>query len=77
MFSVMLPNCHGFHLQQHGSVYWKKGAEEVLKNLDSGLFLSSQLTNSFSIPDSPVWMDSSTQVYCKKLEDKIGGPQVG
>jgi len=61
--------------QQHGSVYWKKGAEEVLKNLDSGLFLSSQLTNSFSIPDSPVWMDSSTQVYCKKLEDKIGGPQ--
>jgi len=61
--------------QQHGSVYWKKGAEEVLKNLDSRGFLSSQLATCFSIPDSPVWMDSSTHLYCKKLEDKIGGPQ--
>jgi len=61
--------------QQHGSVYWKKGAEKVLETLNPSLFLYSQLTNSFSIPDSPVWMDSSTEVYCKKLEDKIGGPQ--
>ena len=76
----MLPGiflyCCNYHLQQHGSVYWKKGAEEVLKNLDSRGFLSSQLATCFSIPDSPVWMDSSTHLYCKKLEDKIGGPQV-
>ena len=48
----------------------------MLETLNPSLFLYSQLTNSFSIPDSPVWMDSSTEVYCKKLEDKIGGPQV-
>ena len=29
--------------QQHGSVYWKKGSEAVLKNLDSSQTLAEQL----------------------------------
>lgn len=29
--------------QQHGSVYWRSGAEAVLKNLTPGISLASQL----------------------------------
>lgn len=29
--------------QQHGSIYWKKGSENVLKNLDSSQTLAEQL----------------------------------
>lgn len=29
--------------QQHGSVYWRKGSEEVLKSLDPSQSLASQL----------------------------------
>ena len=32
--------------------------------------------DKFSIPDSPIWMDSSTQSQCKQLEEKVGGPMV-
>lgn len=65
-----------FFLQQHGSVYWRKGAESVLKTLDPTKFLFLQLANCFSIQDSPVWMDSSTLSYCEAMEKKLGGPQV-
>ncbi|RWS31213.1 xylulose kinase-like protein [Leptotrombidium deliense] len=61
--------------QQHGSVYWKKGANEVLKNLDPNKFLHTQLQDVFSIRESPVWMDSSTTKQCKQLEDAVGGPE--
>ena len=29
----------------------------------------------FSVPQSPVWMDSSTTVQCRQLEEACGGPQ--
>lgn len=61
--------------QQHGSVYWKKGAENTLQNLNPSQFLFQQLGNCFSVLDSPLWMDSSTQSYCENMEKKIGGPQ--
>ncbi|XP_068670881.1 xylulose kinase-like [Montipora foliosa] len=61
--------------QQHGSVYWKKGARETLKNLQSGKSLFEQLKDSFSISDSPIWMDSSTGTQCRALEDVLQGPQ--
>lgn len=61
--------------QQHGSVYWKKGAAETLSNLDPSRFLHDQLQAAFSVRDSPVWMDSSTQTQCRNLEQAIGGPQ--
>ncbi|XP_048747057.1 xylulose kinase-like isoform X2 [Ostrea edulis] len=60
--------------QQHGSVYWKKGTKEVLKNLTEKASLHEQLQNGFSIPDSPIWMDASTTKNCRELEDKVGGP---
>jgi xylulokinase len=55
-------------------VYWKIGAENILQNLKSSNgFLHSQLGHSFSISDSPVWMDSSTGRECEQLEDAVGG----
>ena len=61
--------------QQHGSVYWKKGAAKTLAGLAPGSSLKEQLADSFSIPDSPVWMDSSTSDQCAALEDSLGGPE--
>ncbi|KAF5295975.1 hypothetical protein FQA39_LY12747 [Lamprigera yunnana] len=59
--------------QQHGSVYWQNGAENILKNLDPSLFLHQQLSSSFSVSQSPTWMDSSTSEYCRRLESTVGG----
>ncbi|XP_011405024.2 PREDICTED: xylulose kinase-like [Amphimedon queenslandica] len=62
--------------QQHGSVYWRKGSEEVLKSLEPSQTLASQLQSVFSIPQSPIWMDSSTTEQCKQLEQQCGGSLV-
>ncbi|XP_033124154.1 xylulose kinase-like isoform X2 [Anneissia japonica] len=61
--------------QQHGSIFWKDGSEKVLDNLQSDCPLQVQLKNCFSIPDSPIWMDSSTTEQCQNLEMMMGGPQ--
>lgn len=61
--------------QQHGSVYWRKGAADMLRDLDSSKFLHDQLQGAFSVRDSPVWMDSSTEVQCRNLETAVGGAQ--
>lgn len=63
-------------LQQHGSVYWQKNAGDILGKLDPGDFLHIQLASCFSVPDSPIWMDSSTTKQCKMLEEAVGGPEV-
>lgn len=65
--------CVGGCAQQHGSVYWRKGSEKVLQQLNSSKFLHSQLQNAFSLRDSPIWMDSSTLAECDWLETEIGG----
>ncbi|CDW57196.1 xylulose kinase [Trichuris trichiura] len=59
--------------QQHGSVYWKSGAEQALANLNSNFSLAEQLKDCFATSDSPVWMDHSTQEECKELEAAVGG----
>lgn len=61
--------------QQHGSVYWNQGSQSVLKNLNSSSTLKNQLTKAFRVPDSPIWMDSSTTEQCLALEKAMGGPQ--
>ncbi|KAJ3103452.1 hypothetical protein HK100_004203 [Physocladia obscura] len=60
--------------QQHGSIFWAKGAKEALATLDSSRSLADQLANVFCIPEAPIWMDSSTTNYCRKLEVALGGP---
>ncbi|KAM4689628.1 xylulose kinase [Discoglossus pictus] len=61
--------------QQHGSVYWKRGARGVLQNLSTDLPLHDILKACFSLKDSPIWMDSSTTAECRHLEEAVGGPQ--
>jgi len=61
--------------QQHGSVYWAKGASETLRTLKINESLESQLALAFSVPDSPIWMDSSTGAQCAALEDSLGGAE--
>ncbi|XP_053266105.1 xylulose kinase isoform X5 [Podarcis raffonei] len=61
--------------QQHGSVYWKEGANSVLQNLSPDLPLHQSLKSCFSVSNSPVWMDSSTTAQCCSLEKAVGGGQ--
>ncbi|NWJ04069.1 XYLB kinase, partial [Crypturellus undulatus] len=61
--------------QQHGSVYWKKGSAEVLKNASYELPLHHTLKDCFSVSNSPIWMDSSTASQCSSLEKAVGGAQ--
>ncbi|KAL1006415.1 hypothetical protein UPYG_G00072080 [Umbra pygmaea] len=61
--------------QQHGSVYWKKDSNQVLRHLDPGKSLHDLLQSCFALSDSPVWMDSSTAKQCQYLEEAIGGAQ--
>jgi len=61
--------------QQHGSVYWKNGAAEILSGLKGGEPLTGQLSEAFSKANGPIWMDSSTGSQCKALEKALGGAQ--
>lgn len=60
--------------QQCGSVYWKHGSRDKLKNFNADKTLYEQLKDSFSIPDPPNWMDSTTTKQCRQLEKAVGGP---
>uniref|UniRef100_A0A4W6EZG7 Xylulose kinase n=1 Tax=Lates calcarifer TaxID=8187 RepID=A0A4W6EZG7_LATCA len=60
--------------QQHGSVYWRRGASETLNQLDPDQSLYQQLQVCvFSVSDSPVWMDSSSSQQCQDLQAAAGG----
>ncbi|XP_056155516.1 LOW QUALITY PROTEIN: xylulose kinase [Lampris incognitus] len=61
--------------QQHGSVYWMKGANETLRQLDPKKSLAQLLQGSFAVADSPVWMDSSSSQQCQDLQSTVGGAQ--
>jgi xylulokinase len=61
--------------QQHGSVWMKPGARDVLRGLDPKETLKRQLSGVFSLDASPVWMDSSTRAECRALEKALGGAQ--
>eukprot|EP01059_Diplonema_ambulator_P005450 TRINITY_DN15187_c0_g1_i1.p1 TRINITY_DN15187_c0_g1~~TRINITY_DN15187_c0_g1_i1.p1 ORF type:complete len:561 (+),score=145.78 TRINITY_DN15187_c0_g1_i1:34-1683(+) len=59
--------------QQHGSVYWKRGALQVLQDLTPDRTLIEQTAACFVVTESPVWMDSSTTRECLELEARAGG----
>ncbi|XP_053408288.1 xylulose kinase-like isoform X1 [Mercenaria mercenaria] len=59
--------------QQHGSVYWKKGARNVLGNMQPDKSMYEQLKDCFSLKDSPIWQDASTGSQIIQLQDAIGG----
>ena len=62
------------YFQQHGSVYWRSGIKSILGSLKPEKFLHDQLAHTFSLLDSPLWMDSSTADQCRTLEQAVGGP---
>eukprot|EP00850_Spirogloea_muscicola_P021602 SM000255S08781 [mRNA] locus=s255:69247:73399:- [translate_table: standard] len=59
--------------QQHGSVYWKRGAQATLRTLGDSNSLVSHLHDCFSTGKSPVWMDNSTSSQCCAIEAEVGG----
>lgn len=64
------------NFQQHGSVYWSAKAIDLLKNIPADKTLEDHLfPNAFSLPNAPIWQDSSTTEECQALEAEIGGPQ--
>jgi len=63
-------------VQQHGSVYWQRGARQTLQSLQPHKFLHEQLRDAFSVADSPIWQDCSTIEQCQQLENAVGGPRV-
>jgi hypothetical protein len=57
-------------------VYWSNKAASSLSNLDSNQTLAAQLfPAAFSMPNAPIWQDSSTTEDCKRLEEIFGGAQ--
>jgi len=61
--------------QQHGSIWWKRGSKELLQKLHPASTLTSQLASAFSLPNGPIWMDSSASSQCLELERRLGGAQ--
>ena len=61
--------------QQHGSVYWRRGARALLQGLTADTPLRETLREAFAVAASPVWMDSSTTAQCRAREEAMGGPQ--
>ena len=59
--------------QQHGTVYLNETAAAALSSLDPAVPLATQLSGIFSRPTAPIWMDTSTAVQCKELEEGVGG----
>ncbi|KAH7914643.1 hypothetical protein BJ138DRAFT_350128 [Hygrophoropsis aurantiaca] len=64
--------------QQHGSVYWSEEGEKVLACMDPKRALGEPghlAPSAFSLPNAPIWQDSSTTQDCRDLETAIGGAQ--
>jgi xylulokinase len=69
---------------QHGTVFWSRDAENILRDLDTGKSLVEQLEpgskgerkGAFSHPFSPNWQDASTQIQCEEFDARLGGPDV-
>lgn len=58
--------------QQHGSVYWSREAEGLLRGVVPGKALVDQLTGAFSHPFAPNWQDHSTQQECDRFDAELG-----
>ncbi|CAM9433343.1 unnamed protein product, partial [Phaeothamnion confervicola] len=63
--------------QQHGTVYWRRGAADALRRLSASppraATLAEALSGIFARRDCPIWADSSTVAECECLEMAFGG----
>ncbi|KAK7879645.1 hypothetical protein WMY93_033639, partial [Mugilogobius chulae] len=62
--------------QQHGSVFWRKGAAQTLKSLDPDLDLAQILQHSFSVRDSPGLDGLQLQITGSKAYERFTGNQI-
>eukprot|EP00116_Pleurobrachia_bachei_P012701 sb/3472963/ len=51
--------------QQHGTVYTAHSFISTLSTLDAAQPILPQLGGLFVVPNSPIWMDGSTEELCK------------
>jgi len=59
--------------QQHSSVWW----HDFPSQMDPSKSIVENLSeDSFSLPMSPIWADSSTTEECRKAEARIGGAEI-
>ena len=61
--------------QQHGTVYLRKNFHKRLEALSPKLSITLQLKDVLSRKTSPIWMDSSTEIQCKEIREKLGGKE--
>ncbi|KIJ20938.1 xylulokinase [Paxillus involutus ATCC 200175] len=65
--------------QQHGSVYWSEEAEQALASMDPKRSLAEPghlAPLAFTLPNAPIWQDSSNTKDCRDFEATVGGPQL-
>ena len=60
--------------QQHGSVYLKANATDILRKLNPRRSLAAQLKPALARPTAPIWMDSSTKKQCDEIEEAVAAP---
>ncbi len=65
--------CLGISAQQHGTVYLNRFAAGRIGALSPSIGLAAGLTDIFSRPFSPIWMDSSTTPECREIAAAMGG----
>ncbi|KAI8895308.1 hypothetical protein BC833DRAFT_651357 [Globomyces pollinis-pini] len=66
-------SCSG---QQHGSVYFKNGSRSILNHLNVEFSLLDQLSDIFTVSQTPIWMNSSTTKQCRDFEYQFGGAEL-
>ena len=59
--------------QQHGSVYLNATAQGRLNDLDASRPLAAQIAPMLARAVAPIWLDTSTTVQCREIEDAVGG----
>ncbi|KAI1316734.1 hypothetical protein EDD11_009550 [Mortierella claussenii] len=68
--------------QQHGSVYWSKGAQDAFCAMESDpsttghhsphTSLAELFKHAFTVLESPIWQDTSTTAQCDEIEEYLG-----
>ena len=64
----------GGSAQQHGSVYLRHGAGDLLGRLDAGRALVDQIAPCLAREGAPIWRDASTSRECREISEALGGP---
>lgn len=54
--------------QQHGTVWWREGSSSRIASMNPAKSIHEELNSSFSLSNSPTWLDSSTERECEFIE---------